>query len=32
VRGLTHRAQIRLSRHSWPGNVRGSRTSSDMRS
>jgi DNA-binding NtrC family response regulator len=22
VRGLTHRAQIRLSRHSWPGNVR----------
>jgi DNA-binding NtrC family response regulator len=22
IRGLTHRAQIRLSRHSWPGNVR----------
>jgi DNA-binding NtrC family response regulator len=22
VRGLTHRAQIRLSRHAWPGNVR----------
>jgi DNA-binding NtrC family response regulator len=22
LRGLTHRAQIRLSRHSWPGNVR----------
>jgi DNA-binding NtrC family response regulator len=22
VRGLTHRAQIRLSQHSWPGNVR----------
>jgi len=22
VRGLTHRAQVRLSRHSWPGNVR----------
>jgi len=22
VHGLTHRAQIRLSRHSWPGNVR----------
>ncbi len=22
VRGVTHRAQIRLSRHSWPGNVR----------
>jgi DNA-binding NtrC family response regulator len=22
VRGLTHRAQIQLSRHSWPGNVR----------
>jgi DNA-binding NtrC family response regulator len=22
VRGLTHRAQIRLSRHTWPGNVR----------
>jgi DNA-binding NtrC family response regulator len=22
VRGLTHRAQLRLSRHSWPGNVR----------
>lgn len=22
VRGLTHRAQIRLSRHFWPGNVR----------
>jgi len=22
VRGLTHRAQIRLSRHPWPGNVR----------
>ncbi len=22
IRGLTHRAQIRLSQHSWPGNVR----------
>ena len=22
IRGITHRAQIRLSRHSWPGNVR----------
>jgi DNA-binding NtrC family response regulator len=22
LRGLTHRAQVRLSRHSWPGNVR----------
>lgn len=22
IRGLTHRAQIRLARHSWPGNVR----------
>jgi len=22
MRGITHRAQIRLSRHSWPGNVR----------
>jgi len=22
VRGLTHRAQIRLSQHAWPGNVR----------
>jgi DNA-binding NtrC family response regulator len=22
IRGLTHRARIRLSRHSWPGNVR----------
>jgi DNA-binding NtrC family response regulator len=22
MRGLTHRAQIRLSQHSWPGNVR----------
>jgi len=22
IRGLTHRAQIRLSQHSWPGNIR----------
>ena len=22
IRGITHRAQIRLSQHSWPGNVR----------
>jgi DNA-binding NtrC family response regulator len=22
LRGITHRAQLRLSRHSWPGNVR----------
>jgi DNA-binding NtrC family response regulator len=22
IRGLTHRAQVRLSRHEWPGNVR----------
>ena len=22
IRGLTHRAQMRLSQHSWPGNVR----------
>ena len=22
IRGMTHRAQIRLSQHSWPGNVR----------